>query len=115
MKGRFIPGHNIRPKNPGRKPKAVEIAYLEILRRLIPEEDWKEMVDAVAMISKGRGDIAWDKVKPADIIKAFQVLAEYLIGKLPQELRMSSGPVTVKVISGIPRPEDDGNDERADG
>lgn len=95
--GRFLPGHKpYIAKNPGRKPKAIEQAYLEVLRRKIPEKDWKEMVEAIAAISKGKGRIAWEKVKPADIIRAFSIIAGYLIGA-PKQTAEIMGDLEIKV------------------
>jgi len=98
--GRFLPGHKpYIAKNPGRKPKAVEQAYLEILRKKIPEKDWKEMIDAIATISRGKGKskMGWDKLKPADIIKAFATIAGYLIGAPKQKTEMV-GDLEINVV-----------------
>lgn len=69
--GRFLPGN---PGGPGRKPRAAEAEYLDVLTERVSLDQWAKVVDrALKDAQKGNGYArAW--------------LSDYLIGKPPQIL-----------------------------
>lgn len=92
--GRFMPGnkaHRLR-ENPGRKPKNIEKMFYQALKDRVSLEDWNQMVDEIVAIAKGKAVEGYRTVKPADRLRAFQILAEYLAGKptQPMDVRMKT-------------------------
>lgn len=65
-KGRFLPGHGLKG---GRKPRATEERFLELLKEAVTEADWKGVVRKTVALAK-KGDA-----------RARTWLSDYLMGR----------------------------------
>ena len=81
---KFQPGQSGNPK--GRKPRAVEEAYLKAVVRTMPQKDWKQVLERVKQLAM-RGE-RW----------AVEFYADRIIGKPVQPVANDhSGEVTFNV------------------
>jgi len=85
-RGRFLPGHGVRSKNPGRKSRAFELAYLEILKGLVEEEDWSGMITKQI-----------ERAKEGNL-RALMWFADRLMGKVPEKIQLGRLPPEVEQL-----------------
>jgi len=87
--GRFVKGHSIRPKKynrTGRKSRIFELAYLEILKELVEEEDWSDMITKqIEQAKKGN-------------LHSLKWFADRLMGKVPEKIQLGRLPPEVEQI-----------------
>lgn len=85
-KGRFVKGHPNIQHGGGRKPKNIEKMFYQALKDRVSLEDWEAMIDEIVDIAKGKAVEGYKTVRPADRIRAFQIIAEYLAGRPTQPM-----------------------------
>ena len=73
--GKFIKGNKA---SPGRKPRAVEEKYLEILVKSVPQKKWRAIIAKVTVLAE-RGE-RW----------AVEFLADRIIGKPKQSVDVTT-------------------------
>lgn len=74
-KGRFVPGNRANPK--GRPPREKEVRYLDLMKQVVTDDDWKAIVKKATDQAR-RGDAS-----------ARKWLSDYLIGAPTQRTELT--------------------------